>query len=68
MPCPLAVWINEHMIIARDFLFVRSDYLEYHLSLLELRQVWQMFIGLGVPESRDAIDIIAKYIQQVTPE
>jgi epsilon-lactone hydrolase len=34
----------------------------------DMFHVWQMFIGLGVPESRDAIDGIARFMQQNTSD
>ncbi len=34
----------------------------------DMFHVWQMLIGLGVPESQDAIDVIARFIKQHTSE
>ncbi|MCP3940959.1 MAG: alpha/beta hydrolase [Desulfobacteraceae bacterium] len=34
----------------------------------DMIHVWQLFVGMGIPESKDAIDGIAKFIQQHTSD
>ncbi len=34
----------------------------------DMIHVWQMFVGMGVPESKDAVDGIARFIQQYTSD